>query len=334
MIGLNLDDIVSKIKEEKGLSEEEIKQGISQKVNKLGGLVSEEGAAHILANELGIDLMESIRKHGLKIAKLKPGMRVGVIGKVLKLYEVRSFNKDGRSGKVGSFLIGDDTGLVRIVLWDAALISKMESGEIAPDVIVKVENGAAKENNGYMEMHLGGYSNLILNPEGVKEVNVIEKNVPDSGVGTNFEIRKLDAVEVGENVTVYGTIVQLFDPRFYEGCSECGKKVVDGKCEAHAAGVAKKIPILNFFIDDGFGGMRATAFREQAAKILDMDEAAVENLADDPDKFESVKQNILGSQLVLSGRINQNQMFDRKEFIVRMVHEVDAKEILAKLQIK
>ena len=152
MMGLDINEIISKIKEKSGLSEGDIKLKISQKRDKLTGLVSEEGAAHIVANELGIDLMEAIRKHGLKIEKLKPGMRIGATGKIVKIYEVRSFTKGDRVGKVGSFLIGDETGLIRIVLWDEDHIAKMESGEIKEDVLIKIENGNVRDNNGYKEI--------------------------------------------------------------------------------------------------------------------------------------------------------------------------------------
>jgi len=212
MMGLELNEIISKIREKTQLSEEEVRLQITKKRDKLSGLVSEEGAAHILANELGVDVMESIRKQGLKINKLKPGMRVGVLAKVVKLYEVRSFKRGDQDAKVGSFLVGDDSGLVRIVMWDENHVAKMESGEIKEGTIVKVENGAVRENNGYTEMHLGSYSNIETNPEGVDEINVIEKGNMAAGTG-ELKITKLSDASIGDNVSVYGTIVQLYDPR-------------------------------------------------------------------------------------------------------------------------
>ncbi len=332
MMGLNFDEIVSQIKEKAGLSEEDIKLKISQKRDKLSGLVSEEGAAHILANELGIDLMESIRKHGLKIDKLKAGMRVGVTGKVVKMYEVRSFQKNERSGKVGSFLIGDDSGLIRIVMWDEGLISKMESGEIKQDVIVKIENGNVRENNGYSEMHLGNYSQLEVNPPGVGDIQVVQKGSLSGDMGSSeIKFGKLSEAAVGENVTVYGTIVQLFEPRSYEGCSECGRKVIEGKCSTHPDGTAKKIPIVNFFLDDGHAGMRAVAFRDVASKLLNLDEASMLNVIENPSAFEEVKKNVLGTQKVISGRITSNELYNRNEFLVRGIHEMDTAEILQKI---
>jgi len=329
-MGISVSDIISKIQEKAHLSEEEIRRMIAQKRDKLSGFVSEEGAAHIVANDFGIDLMQSIRQHGLKIVKMNPGMRVGVTGKVIKNYEVRTFNRNGKQGKVGSFLIGDDTGLIRIVLWDENHIAKMESGEIRQDVIVKIENGNVKENNGYKEMHLGNYSTLALNPEGVT-VDVIKKDAMRIELGSgDVKISKLSDANAGDTVSVYGTIVQLFEPKSYEGCSECGKKVLDGRCQDHPNGLPKKIPLLNFFVDDGYGGMRGVAFRNQAAQVLGMEESGVIELLNDPAKFEDVKNNVLGSQLLLSGRVNSNQMYNRNEFMVRAVHNVDTKEVLAK----
>ncbi len=332
MMGLNLDEIISQIKEKKGLSEEDIKLKISQKRDKLSGLVSEEGAAHIIANELGIDLMESIRKHGLKINKLKPGMRVGVTGKVVKCYEVRSFVRNEKTSKVGSFLIGDDSGLIRIVLWDENHIAKMENGEIKPDTILKLENGNVKENNGYQEMHLGNFSQLEINPEGVEDIQVVQRANASSEMGeSEVKISKLSEANAGDNLTVYGTIVQLFEPRSYDGCSECAKKVIDGKCMAHPMAIAKKIPILNFFVDDGNAGMRAVAFRDTAASLLDLDDDGMQGLIGNPTAFEEIQKKVLGTQKVLSGRITSNELYNRNEFMVRAVVNMDPKDVLEKL---
>ncbi len=55
---MTLNEIIEKIKEQSGLPEEEIKNKIKEKQRELYGLVSPEGAAHILAKELGIELVK------------------------------------------------------------------------------------------------------------------------------------------------------------------------------------------------------------------------------------------------------------------------------------
>ena len=59
MINIPLSDIKEKIAKEKGISEQEINTKIKAKLDQLSGLISEEGAAHIIANELGVELMPS-----------------------------------------------------------------------------------------------------------------------------------------------------------------------------------------------------------------------------------------------------------------------------------
>jgi len=63
----------------------------------LAGLISQEGAAQIVAAELGINF----DNEKLKINELLPGMRkVNVVGKVINLFPVRTFTtKKGGRGK-------------------------------------------------------------------------------------------------------------------------------------------------------------------------------------------------------------------------------------------
>src|SRR3989338_10069035 len=108
MMGFTYEEIINKIKEEKGISDEDLNKKIKEKLDKLGDLISREGAAHIVANEYGIKLYQNFSKQVLQIGKLMAGMRnISVNGKVIKNYGVRSFKNEKREGKVGTFLIGD-----------------------------------------------------------------------------------------------------------------------------------------------------------------------------------------------------------------------------------
>jgi replication factor A1 len=107
---------VGLIKEKSGVSEDEINRRVKEKISQLSDLVSKEGAAHIVANQMGISLMNLPKK--LKINEIKEGMRnVEVVGKVTKVFDVREFTVGEREGKVGSLFIGDETGTIRVTLW-------------------------------------------------------------------------------------------------------------------------------------------------------------------------------------------------------------------------
>ena len=119
MINLSYEDIIGRIIAEKRVSQEEIELKIKEKINKFTDLITKEGAAHIVANEYGVKLVKEFDKKDIKINKLIPGYNnVDVTGKVVKLYGIREFNKENRQGKVANFLIGDESGITKVVLWD------------------------------------------------------------------------------------------------------------------------------------------------------------------------------------------------------------------------
>ena len=93
MLQGNYDTIVKLIAEGSNLPAEEILRRIEAKRAKLSGLVSKEGAAQIVAAELGINF----EKEKLKISELVAGMKkANVIGKVINISPVRSYNKNGK----------------------------------------------------------------------------------------------------------------------------------------------------------------------------------------------------------------------------------------------
>ena len=208
MLGLTFEDICAKIKETKGLKDEELQFKVKEKIEKLSGLISKDGAIHIIANELGINLADELRRRGVKINRVMVGMKnVNLVGKVLRVYEVRSFSKQGREGKVGSFMIGDETGSIRIVLWDIQHLQVMEQGQLQEGMIVKIVNAMARQNQSFMELHLGNLGQLILNPPG-ETVTVMENPLP---AGPSLQKKKIHQLQEGDsNVQLFRTILQLF----------------------------------------------------------------------------------------------------------------------------
>ena len=131
MLKVGFDEIIRKIKEEKKLTDIEIQVKIDKKLNDLSGLISKEGADHIVANELGIKLFDKAGMEKVKINELLIGMRrVGINGKVTSVFSINQFTKEGKEKKVASFIAGDETGRVRVVLWDEKHINEIENGNI------------------------------------------------------------------------------------------------------------------------------------------------------------------------------------------------------------
>ncbi|MBN1501919.1 hypothetical protein JW930_00105 [Candidatus Woesearchaeota archaeon] len=307
MIKVPVEIIFDKIKQKTNLSDADIKVKIKKKLDQLSGLISEEGAAHIVANELGVKLFEDIGQ--LQIKNILPGMRnVEVLGKVLRIYDIREFETENRKGKLGSFVIGDETGVIRILAWNdkSQILEKLK-----PEQIVKIENGYARENNrGKTEVHLGDRSKVLVNPAGAKDIQTGGRRKNISGLQENED-----------NVELLGTIVQVFDPRYFEICPECGKRVreKEGKwvCDTHKEIVPSYAYVLNLFLDDGTDNIRVVLWRNQAQRLLQKTD---EEIVDYKDKsFEEIKNELLGKIVKFVGRTSKNEMFGRIEFIPQIV---------------
>lgn len=314
---LRYEEVLQRITQEKSLSLEEIEQRVEKKLKELNELVSREGAIHIVAHELGVKLFENVSNKNLKIKDILSGMKsINITGKVLRLNGVINYKKNEREGKVANFLIGDETGIMRVVFWDTEHIKEIENENLREGAILAIKNAYIKENNGFKELHLGNRGSLIINPSGV-EINARELQ------GYNKKLIK--DLNENESAEIFGTIVQIFEPRFYDTCEKCGKKVLinDGEftCGEHGKVSSKKAPILNLFLDDGTSSIRVVCFRNQAERLLGLKSEEI------ADGFENVKLDVLGKQLSFSGRVNKNALMDRLEFIAQRVIEINPKEL-------
>ena len=208
---MKLDEMVKKISGETGIKEEEILDRIEQKRKELGGLITLEGAAHIVANELGINLFEKLSDIiELKIENIIPGMRnVDVIGRVLRIFPSKSFKRtDGKEDKMCSMIIGDETGNIRVVVWGRN-VNLIESGEIVEGDILKIRGGYTKENiNGEPEIHINNRTRIIVNPAD------IDKEKFPTPLENKKKIEELEEGMV--NVDVVCRVVRIYELREFE----------------------------------------------------------------------------------------------------------------------
>ena len=165
-----------------GISEEELEKKVKNKVEEYGGFMSTQGILFMIAREKGLDLRSpdiddffyeeldeeiDYDEFTIDIEDVKEGMtNIVLLGKIFSPQQVREFvRKDQSVGKVCSFLLGDTTKDIKVVLWDerADLVNQefFKSGEL-----VRVIGGYAKLNqNETIEVHLGKKGSLVLSPE-------------------------------------------------------------------------------------------------------------------------------------------------------------------------
>lgn len=308
----NYTQLIGKIAGHAKLSVDEIERKVEAKRAKLSGLVSKEGAAQIVAAELGINF----EKEKMKIAELVQGMkRANVVGKVLNIAPVRSYSKNGKEGKVANLVVADDSANVKTVLWDTHHIELIEQKKINIGDVVEISNGNIR--NG--ELHISSFGDVRVSNE--KLDNVITQNP--------VVVRKLKDAKAGDRFKVRAFIVQSFEPRYFEVCPECKKKAVDGECAVHGKVNAEKRALLNVVIDDGSECMRSVLFGE-TIKLLGLSQEEIF----DHDKFNAGKMRILGEEKLFSGNMRSNTLYNTTEFNIESVENVVPEELIKELEAK
>lgn len=316
MFNIPYDDLIERVCNKTGKSKEEIEKMVKDKIKELSGLLTKEGAAHIVANDLGIELVEALDGR-VKLESIVDGLRaVETIGRVSRVFELRSFTrKDGSEGKVLPFLIIDNTGSIRVVLWDdmAEKFSKIKEGNV-----VLIKNAMAKKNrNGQIELHLNKSSTLELNPN--EDVELPYERQMSSKRKSISDISEEDSY-----VEIFGTIVNVFDIRFFEICPKCSKRVKQvGEaffCDIHGEVKPEYNYVMNVIVDDGTGTIRVVFFSSQVNKLIGMDKEEIMKFKDNMEEFERVKQELIGKQIVVDGRVSKNEFFSRIELITNEIN--------------
>ena len=324
MIKIPLNEMISKIAKKTELSEDEIIKMIQEKCNSLSGLISKEGAANIIANELGVKLFEPSGK----IKDIYPGMRnAEFLGKVINIYEKKDFSRqDGSSGSVASFLVGDETGTTRVVCWNSQT-DILDNLKV--DDIVRIQNAFVRENRGFKEVHLNDRSKVIINPKG-ETVEAVKRS--------SVERKQIKDLEEDQRAEILATVVQVFDPRFFEVCPECGSRLKEEgdsfSCSKHGNVSPDFNFVLNAILDDGSDTIRGVFFREQAEQFLNKNNEEVKAFRSVPEAFDPIKVELLGEQFKITGRVKKNVFFERLEFVAQNVQKADVKEELEKVEKK
>ena len=305
----------------------DLDEKIKTKINELSGLISEEGAAHIIANELGVSVMNADQQK-LKIKEIMPGMRnVSVAGKVVRKFDVREFAKGEVKGKVASILIGDESGSIRCVFWNDQVDQFLT---ISENDVVLVKDGYVKENAGGKEVHLGDKASIEINPEGVEITSV--------RASPTAQRKSISALAADDQCEVLGTVIQVFDPRYWNTCPTCNKKVMDANgsfsCATHGVVQPGISYVMNAVVDDGSGNIRCVFWKQQTNSLTGKSEVDFVVMRDQPGSFENTKNDLLGEQIKMVGKVQKNEMFARLELNVSSVEKASPEDELKRLEQK
>ncbi len=322
--------LLNNLSEKSGKSKEELKEMISQKMDELSGLISEEGAIYIIANDLGVRIEGEKPKRDVNFVKVdeinEPKTPVSFYCKVIRKYDLVNFSSKNGEGTVQSLLVGDKTGITRLVFWNdkTELLENVHDGDV-----LKIINAYTRENTNQerIEVHYGQYSDIEVNPKNIT-IEVPEYKPAD----IQSTEKKVSEVQEGDrNVKITAVITDFEIPRFYLGCPECFKKVMqdDGSynCAEHGEIKVLRVPIVNLIVDDSTGTINVVGFRDRAEKITGLNSNEVIKLAEDIDKYRDFTNKIIGSKITLIGNVGVSQMTGDNQILVNQVENIEFKTV-------
>jgi len=324
--------IIDRIIDETDLEEDEVEEKIEDKMEEFSGLVSEEGAAHLVAKEHGVHISENAGED-LKIDNIVPDMRkVNFTARVVRISDLNTFERDDdeKDGKVQNLVLGDETGTIRMTLWDdqTQITEKIEEGDG-----IKISGAyTIEDDDENAEIRLGDDAQVAMADE--EEVPELDEETRKANTTTESSIRNVRSEN--SSYRVKGMLMTMYTNNpFYRVDPESGDTVRENDDGEFVTDEGKEVEEPNHrlaisgVIDDGTGNIRAVFFGDTARQLLGISEE--EETEGDMNAVEEGVEKSTGKEIVIEGRTRHNDYFDSLEILANQIDEIGIKESIQEL---
>lgn len=234
---LDFEEIVKRVCQETGKSREEVEQLVLEKKEKFSGLLTDTGAAFIVAKELGLELdAQRDFAERKKINELNDGLKnVDVLVRVKQIFSEKEFEKNGKKGRLCNLIVEDETGDCRLTVWSKQV---EELGNLKRGELLLLKNAYTSSFREKIQLNIGFAGQIVFNPNEsmpLEEIKEIEKKLNELTEGM-------------ENIDVSCRVLNIFPIKEFEKEKSSGK-------------------VINFQIGDETKVMRAAAWNDLAEKV-------------------------------------------------------------------
>jgi len=212
---MNLEAIINQILSSRSdLKREEVLEIIQNKKSDAGKFLTDETAARITASELGVKISKKQVNLKIQVKDIVSGLNdVSLTGKVVSVYPPKTFKRrDWTQGKLASMVISDQSGTLRVVLWDNK-VELVETGKIQREQTITVSHAYVRQGqDGKPELHLGDKANIKILSDATKHLaEITEECGPITVEGTIATEPVLREVTTAQNEKVEVTSFELRD---------------------------------------------------------------------------------------------------------------------------
>ncbi len=277
--------------------------------------------------EENAELLPKADSIAVKISDLSEGMEnVDVFARVLRVFGLNEFQREGETRKVVNFLIADDSGQTRATAWNDIA---EHANSLREGAIIKIEGGYTKKGQQGLELHLGWTSRILEDP-------VLGFEIPELKElgGMEFKQKAIPELKEGEQASIAGTIIGLSKGKLlFFVCEKCGKKAVEESgsfiCEKCGQVKPKYRMVVSATIDDGEGAIRVSAFGKNAEILLDANTADIEKELQEKtpgEKITELARKTIGKEFELNGIVKLNR--EELEMNISSIHEIEIEKAL------
>ena len=218
-----------------------------------------------------------------------------IIGRIIEMYDVREFDRDsGESGHVRNIEIADDTGTIRVALWDKDALKERNIGDG-----IKLQNPRLALNmDNRLEANVSSVTTLLEPSESeLEELPSIEELMEAIYVSKQIE----SLLEDDTNISVTGTIREVNTDRILrKRCPNCNQSVEETVdeyiCEncGHTFDEPDYLLMVPTRIEDDTGDIQVTFFDRLAEELIGMKKEEIISLIDDGYGIEDKLEDLTG----------------------------------------
>lgn len=241
---LSKENVLEKLLTGTTKTRKEILSLIEQKKQKFSGLLTDDGAAFMIAKELGVNLSGTQNTQSnnenkntptktLKLSELSDGQRdLNLKVRLMHVFSPKKFEKNGKKGVLCNAIVADDAKEMRLTLWRDD-VKKLFDEKIERGAILELSNVGVSSYNEQKQLSIGFGGTF-------SESQTSEPNFPAPQEKT-VKLKELSANQ--NNIDVFAKINRVFAQRDFESNGRQGK-------------------VLNFEIADETKMLRAAAWND------------------------------------------------------------------------
>src|SRR6266566_2942461 len=257
------------------IGRDELLTMVERKKEESHGLLSDEGAIRLLAQQLSASLPASSDLKDQRISSIHAGLNDSTItGEVISVSDVHEFQRsDGTAGKVLRMRVGDPSGQITGVFWDS-LADTVAREALTPGSQVRLLHGYTKFGRaGEVEFHLGSRANLQILRRAQSQgfaASAVSSAAVKVGVSDLLRVRLLklqkSQSDQGPTWALCANETGLMIAKFWDNQAQSVLELGEGSLVEIETKEGRRTRVSNIELEDGTGRVRVSLWDTHAQK--------------------------------------------------------------------